>query len=357
MKIIYILIILFLLSIITSTTILAQDNCVVKLNEAEKLYESGNIEQIPDLISGCIESGFNRENKIQALRLLTLVNIFEDNTVKAEKNILQLLKIDPEYKVNKAVDPVEFIRLFNSFNTAPVFSIGIVGGVLFTKPYLIESFSRNDFYSTNTKYSSGGASFNIGIKGIYHINSISDVSFEPSFSYLTYQVEENITSPNKATLTETMSYINFPLFGSYYFYKLNNAKFYAEAGLSYDMFLSGNISGIIAYNNNEQPSNEPPTISTKDIRKKYNLTGSVGVGAKFDLNRSNFQINMRYKFGLMNIGSTDMLNATNENLIWEYQYRDNEFSLNNLCIMMSYNREFYIHRKKPSNQTNYDVIK
>ncbi len=357
MKIIYISIILFLLSVIVNTAVFAQDNCVVKLNEAEKLYESGNIEEIPDLISGCIESGFNRENKIQALRLLTLVHIFEDNTIKAEKTILRLLKIDPEYKVNKAVDPVEFIRLINSFNTAPVFSIGIVGGLLFTKPHLIESLSRKDFHTTNTKYSSGGASINIGFKGIYHINSIWDISAEPSFSYLTYQVEENVTSTSKVTLNETMSYINFPVFGSYYFYKINNYKFYAEGGFSYDMLLSGNISGEIIYNNNEQPLKDLTSISTKDIRKNYNLTGSVGVGVKIDLNRSNFQINLRYKFGLMNIGNTDMQNTTNETLIWDYQYRDNKFSLNNYCVMISYNHEFYIHRKKPSNQTNYDVIK
>lgn len=187
-------IILLLIFAFFIVNLMGQDDCVLKLNEAQKLYENGKIEQIPTLINGCIESGFNRENKIQALRLLTLVYLFEDNTVKAEKTILTLLKIDPEYKVNQAIDPVEFIRLFNSFNTAPIFSIGFVGGPSLTLPHLIEPFSRQSFKEANPQYSAGSISFSLGLKGIYHINKKIDVSIEPSFSYhknYTNQIQEN----------------------------------------------------------------------------------------------------------------------------------------------------------------------
>ncbi|MFA6403572.1 MAG: hypothetical protein WCX31_18405 [Salinivirgaceae bacterium] len=84
----------------------AQDDCVVKLNEAEKLYEEGKIEKIPEMLNSCIESGFNKENKITALRLLTLVYLFDDNLIKAESSLLRLLKEDPEFKTNQAIDPV-----------------------------------------------------------------------------------------------------------------------------------------------------------------------------------------------------------------------------------------------------------
>lgn len=348
---------LLLVSLFILNNTYAQDDCVLKFNSAEKFYENGKIEQIPELLNNCIESGFNREYKIRALRLLTLVYLFEDNTLKAEKTILRILKLDPEYKVNPAVDPVEFIRLLNSFNTAPIYSFGFVGGPTLTTPHLIEPFSLNNFKDANPTYVASGISFSIGLKGIYHVNTIWDISFEPSFSYVSFKVNENITSTSKVALNETMSYLSFPLLGSYYFYKKNKYSFYGEAGFAYDMFLSGNIKGIVSYNDKEQPDVEPPSISTSEIRKNYNLKMLLGVGTKIDLNRSNFQFNVRYNIGLMNQGNADITNPINAQLISDYQYRDNYFSINNFSFMFSYNREFYIHRKKPNNQTNYDVIR
>ncbi|MDA3891498.1 MAG: outer membrane beta-barrel protein [Salinivirgaceae bacterium] len=335
----------------------AQDDCFLKLTEAEKLFENGQIEQIPNLITNCIESGYNRENKIRALKLLTLAYLFDDNTIKAEKTLLKLLKIDPEYKVNQAVDPVEFIKLYNSFNTTPVFSIGPIFSPSLTMPYLLEPISLNDFSESNPKYSSGGMSITAGIKASYHLNHIWDINLEPSFSFLKSKVIENNYSKSIVTITETMNYITFPISGSYYFYKINNFQFFGEAGASFDLFLSGNINGIISYNNNELAPEEPSEIQTKELRKPYNLMSIIGAGTKIDLGRSNIQVCFRYKVGLMNQGNSDQANLINESLNWDYIYQDNLFSINNLSFAISFNREFYVHRKKPNNQTNYDVIR
>ncbi len=333
----------------------AQEDCTVKLNDAAKLYENGKIEQIPDLISGCLESGFNKEQKIQALRLLTLVYLFEDNAPKAEKTVLQLLKIDPEYKANQSIDPVEFIRLINSYNTAPVFSIGIWGSPLFTKPHLIETASSNNLADANPVYRSGGLSLSAGLKGIYHLNSNWDVYMEPSYSGLSYQLTENTTEDAVTTINESMNYINFPVYSSYKFYQIKKYSFFGEAGFSYDLFLNGNIGGNVVYKNNV-PMSEPPSItSTQEIRKAYNLAGILGAGTKINLNRSNIQVNLRYKFGLQNIVNPE--SRVYQKLFYDYCFIDNDFSINNLCLTISYNIEFYIHNKKPNNQTNYDVIR
>jgi hypothetical protein len=331
---------------------------VLKLNEAQKLYENGKIEQIPSLLNNCIESGFNRENRIQAFRLLTLVYLFEDNSVKAEKTLLSLLKIDPEYKVNQAIDPVEFIRLYNSFNTAPLFSLGILGGPSMTVPHLIEPVSPNGFDEANPQYSSSGISVSVGLKAIYHINSIWDLSIEPSFSYLSFQLVERVNTVNTTTVNEVMKYLNFPVFGTYYFYKTKKYDFYGEAGFSYDMFLSGYINGEVTTNNNETPSVEPGEIQTANLRNNYNLAGSIGLGSRIDLNRSNIQVALRYKFGIMNVVNPESRAIENYSGYGsEYRDCDNDFSINNFYIMIGYNWEFFNHKKKPHNQTNYDVIK
>jgi len=38
-------------------------------------------------------------------------------------------------------------------------------------------------------------------------------------------------------------------------------------------------------------------------------------------------------------------------------YKDNDITLNSFALMFSYNFEFYMHKKKPHNQTNYEIIK
>jgi len=351
--------ILFLLiCAFTFANLMGQDDCVIKLNEAQKLYENGKIEKIPDLLNDCIESGFNRENKIQGLRLLTLVYLFEDNTIKAEKTLLSLLKIDPEYKINQAIDPLEFIRLFNSFNTAPVFSMGIVAAPMLTMPHLIETFGPAAFNEANPKYSASGISFSVGLKGNYHINSAWDLSFEPSFSNLTFQLQENVGTVNRITITENMKYLNFPVFGSYTFYKKKKYQYYGEVGFSYDMFLSGNINGNNEYNESQKPGTEPGQIETIDLRNEYNMMGSVGLGTKIAMNRSNIQVALRYKFGVLNVANGYTRETENYGYYTSsYQDIDNDFTINNLCFMISFNWEFYRHKKKPNNQTNYDVIK
>lgn len=335
----------------------AQDDCILKLNEAEKSFEKGRIEKIPELLSGCIESGFNNENKTRALRLLTLVYLSEDNTTKAEKTFLELLSNNPEYKVNRTVDPIEFIQLYNSFNTAPVFSIGVIVGPNISTPHLIETYSVNSVYEANPEYSSGGVGISVGLKANYHINNLWDISTEPTFSYKTFSIKENVTQNNVTTITESINFIEFPVLGSYFFYKKNNFKFYSEFGFSYNMFLSGSINGIVTYNNNELSDFEPPNISTKEIRKEYDIMGIIGVGTKINLKRSNIQASLRYNPSLRNIVNTDMRNSDYEGLNSKYLFIDNDISLNNFCFMISYNLEFYIHNKKPNKHSNYDIIK
>lgn len=349
--------IILLIFVFATKNTLAQDNCIVKLNAAEKLFEKGNIEEIPELLSGCVESGFNRENKTKALRLLTLVYLSEDNTLKAEKSFLKLLSNDPEYKINRAIDPVEFIQLYNSFNTAPKFSIGIIAGPTITTPHLIETYSKNSFQEANPKYSNSGMGISMGLKGIYHINNMWDISIEPIFSYLTYSVVEKVTQANTATIIETMNVIEIPILGSYYFYKRNNFDLYAEAGLAYNMLLSSSLDGIITYNEGGISDIDIPSTSTTEIRKNSNLLGVVGVGTRIDLNRSNIQASVRYNAGIINITKTDMRYSDHEGLSSEYQFIDNDVLVNKFSLMISYNIEFYIHNKKPSNRSNYDIIK
>lgn len=352
----YIFIILF--AALLTVKSYAQSDCIVNLNEAERLYSQGQIEKIPSLLNGCIESGFSKENKINALRLLTLVYLFEDNQVKAEKTLLRLLKTDPEFKINRAIDPLEFINLYNSYNTAPVFSLGLSSGINNTFPRLLETFSHNSFKDANPKYTSNGIGVNLGFSTTYHINSKMDMSFVPSFSILSYGLTENVSSANTMQMTENLNYLELPIYGGYTFYKYQIFDFFGELGFQYSLLLSSTINKpTFLFNNNDYPSTPGSSINSKAIRNSKNIFTSMGVGTKIKLNRSNLKLSLRYKFGYFNLTNPNTRFDDHGYLSSEYLFIDNDFAVSNFSITICYSREFYIHKKKPDNRTNYEIIK
>jgi len=341
--------IFFLFSYATS---FAQDDCTVKLREAQKLYEEGKIEKVPDLIDNCIESGFNKENKVTALRLLTLVYLYEDNLPKAEETLLRLLKVQPEYKVNHNVDPIEFVRLFASYNTKSVFSVGLIGGGVLTSPRLIQTYSVYDYDKANPDYSAASLGISIGIKGIYHLNSKYDLVFEPKFTSHSFTINEEVTELSNFSAIEKMAYIDFPISATYKFYSYREFDFFAEAGAGFSILLSDELSDpITEYPEGENNDIKSSSINRIDYRNKYLVSGILGAGIKYNMKRDNVQLNFRYNMGFNNVVDEQSLSDfessdANNELLNKHKYQENMFSVSGFSFLISYNREFYIHKKK-----------
>ena len=83
----------------------AQENCTQALNEATLSYQNGNLYAIPGLLLPCINNGFTKEEKIQALRLLTTTYLYLNKEGEADKTFVKLLKMDPNHQVIEGVDP------------------------------------------------------------------------------------------------------------------------------------------------------------------------------------------------------------------------------------------------------------
>lgn len=350
------LLVLLLTFTVFATKARAQEACILKLNEAEKLYDEGKIERIPELLNDCIDEGFNKENKIAALKLLALVYLFEDNQAKAENALLKLLKTDPEFKINRAIDPVEFIRLFDSYNTAPVFSIGLTGGATLSNPQLFETYTTYEFDQAATQYLNNGMGFIIGLKVTYHINTKFDLSVEPGISSYKFRVREKTGDNFQTTINESLTLIDIPINGAYKVYKFKQFDFFTELGFNYGMYLTGNLGGTLSYTNNEKPDYEAPSISSELIRSRHLMQAMLGLGTKVKLNRSNLQFSIQYRLGLNNLTNPEYRTVFYDTYMKEYMYLDNDFTNNSLIFRVSYNFEFYLHRKKPNNKTNFDVI-
>jgi hypothetical protein len=117
-----------------------QEDCSSKLVEAQRLYRQGLIEDIPQLLQPCIESGFTRAQRNEAYKILILAYLFDGNQYNAENTMVDFLKKNPEYEVMPN-DPVEFISLFETFRTMSVFSFGLNFGPC--QPYRVEEYYRS----------------------------------------------------------------------------------------------------------------------------------------------------------------------------------------------------------------------
>lgn len=341
-------IILLLLTVVFSGKhLLAQGDCTINLNEAQKLYESGKIEKIPDLLDNCIESGFNKENKVAALRLLTLVYLYEDNNSKAEECFLKMLKKNPEYKINQNLDPIEFVRLYDSYHTRPIFSLGVKLAFNIDFAKCLQTYTFGNYDDADVKYTSGNG-YSFGLKATYNVTNEWHLTIEPSFSSYSFEFSENFLGYNTIEGTSILAYIDVPLFGSYDFYTNGNTTLYGELGCSVGVSVSGDTEISRRYDNRENADVTGASIDMSDALKPVSLSGLIGIGAKLHVNHGFVSVGARYNIGLNNITDPDSRKLMNANpeLTYKYRYMYNDISLSALSINLGYSYEIYIHKKK-----------
>src|SRR5690606_22162750 len=108
---------------------------------------------------------FSDEERVRALKLLTLVHIFSDQEALAEQSMIRLLRADPEHILDPLVDPAELFFLYQQFRTAPIFRIGVRGGMNATMPLVLAEYGTQNtgsypvFY--NGKTADGSRSFQV----------------------------------------------------------------------------------------------------------------------------------------------------------------------------------------------------
>jgi hypothetical protein len=112
----------------------AQSSCAQTLRTARVTYDQGRIHELPDLLAGCLVSGFTKQEKVEAYKLLTLSYIYLEEPAKADEALLALLRTDPYFEINPEADAAEFIALYRTFRTWPIYRVGAKVGVNATSP-------------------------------------------------------------------------------------------------------------------------------------------------------------------------------------------------------------------------------
>jgi len=331
-----------------------QEDCAITLKNAQKTYDDGAVEKVVDILQICLESGFTKEQKIQAYRLLVLTYLYENNRTEANKNMVKLLKLEPEYQANVAVDPPEFIKLYESYRTLPLYSIGVIGGGNFSFINVTQSYSLDNSSSVKHNYTpqlnfQGGINLNRYLFGKCYL-SLDIMYALNKFGY--GKNGEVILDNTTITYTENQTWIRVPLTFTYDF-DYGKWKPYARLGFGAGYLLSDKVTLTRGFSNPAETvkivkaaeSGSDIDMLKNDQRNVLNYWLIAGAGLKYKIKKGYFSVDIRYNLGLMN--SVNAANRySNSDEIYKYYYIDSDFKLSDFTFSLGYTYLMYKPQKK-----------
>jgi hypothetical protein len=316
--------------------IIDRDPCAQTLRLAQSIYEQGRLHELPALLQKCISDGtFTDAEKVTAYKLLTLTYIYLEEPVKADENMLNLLRTDTEFAPNNNVDPAEFVALWKTFRTWPIYRIGGKLAAVASQPTVISADYADDganTYSTNFGFS-GSIAGEIPLTGKYRKFTLAP---ELSFQLLAFDKENKDADTVRHTPgTERHAWLSLPVMLQYSLYQNENTltEYYVAAGLSFDYLLSASVR-ITSYREYHSPVAED-NIKIKDQRNKINSGVLVAAGYKRKFGKGFLVAELRYKIGLQPmLGKEDTY--ANSVLVFDDKSVDGIFKVNTLSLSVGY---------------------
>ena len=315
----------------------AQDSCSLVLSDAQNLYKKGQIEEIPQMLAHCIENGFSDEERIEAYKLIVLSYIFNQEKLEADSSMLSFLKKYPEYQVTNN-ETAEFLQLFKSFRTLPIFSVGISIGGNISFPVMINNYTTNG-QNVKGMYSNSGIGYNAGIKFIYYI--VKKLAINLEGVYYTNKFNYNLVLPDYISVNseETLTKLEFPVSFTYDF---NELKFspYVRVGFALDYLVNATEK------NNLTIISQNTLISGSENvkRRQFNYSAIIGGGLRFRVTKGFIFLDLKWKSGILD----QVLPGSKFNNIETYRFQspENDFGINNLVFSIGFVHSFYKPVKK-----------
>lgn len=308
-----------------------QSTCAQTLRLAQSIYEQGRLHELPHLLKPCLKDGFSDREKVNAHKLLTLTYIYLEEPVKADEMILALLRTDTEFKVNDAVDPAEFVALYKTFRTYPIYRIGGKLGAIAAQPSVISADYADDGITEYT--------YNFGFAGtisseIPLTGKMRKLSLYPEFSFqlLSFnKLSEKADTARATPSTETQAWISLPVSVQYRIFENTLTNYFVSAGLSADYLLSSSTKII----SNRKGSSQVPEDNFSLERNNFNSGLLLSAGYKRKIGKGFLIAEVRYKMGLLPM-STTADTYSNSALVFDYKFVDGIFKLNTLSVSVGY---------------------
>ncbi len=330
--------------------------CAQTLRLARSTYEQGRFHEIPALLENCLKSGgdgFSKQERVEALRILTLSYIYQEEPEQADEAMLSLLNTDHYFVINDNVDPAEFTALYKTFRTKPVFAVGIRFGANATYPTAIRNFYVGGASTGRGEYS---PNFNIQVgavfeKHLFEKNENSKWTAAPeillanhSFSY----ANESLTSSDQTGLPYSFldskfnqSRLDLNLMVQYKLKEsILNPYITFGPGISYLLSSSAQIETQFP---SEGSVVTGPSIDMKGTFKPLDYALVTGGGIKFKFGEIYLLADVRYKYGLTNL--TKESSRSNPEAAFDYGFVGNDVRQSSVMINIGFIYPYFNPRK------------
>ena len=261
-----------------------------------------------------------------------------------------LLLINPEYRL-KPNDPAEFVEMYKSFRTRPVWVFGGKLGGNLTRVGAYNFYSTDNLNIQTMSYTSL-LGFNIGATAIKPITNKIEILAEINFVRQSYKFITEQFDYQSLIFTENISWGNVPILFKYNFidkYDFNKTgiKPYITIGASGSYMFAASGTSVRNDVVTAEISRSVTGAATDLLpyRNKYAVDAILGFGAEYKIGRGNIVFDARYMYGIFNVANPKQ-RYENQNDIFKYGYVDNDFRLGTIMFSAGYYTPIYNPKRR-----------
>lgn len=339
--------ILILFVFVTSGVMAQGSSCAQAVRLAQSVYDQGRLHELEDIINKALNNPnalCEQSEKVSLLKLLTLTYIYLEEPEKADATMLKLLQTDNYFQINPAVDPAEFVALYNTFRTNEIYRIGATLGVNATQPNVTNTVSAVEL-AEGSKYRyriavQFGAAVDVPVR-IKQKTNLLTLHGELLYQNKKFEINQKVLRGENLDGTpliqelqgvESQNWLSIPLSAQYRF--IDNKKFnpFVSGGVAVDLLLGK--AELQSERFRDEAASLPET-TFELTREHINLSAIVGTGIKIKMGGGYFIAEVRYIHGLTNVSSTQTA-FENQRAIWGQYYADPVFKVSSLSLTGSY---------------------
>jgi hypothetical protein len=320
----------------------SQTSCAQTLRLAQSIYEQGRLHELENTLAECLKgNNFTTQEKVAAYKLLTLAYIYLEEPEKADNAMLTILRADNEFSVNESADPAEFVALYKTFRTNPIYRLGGKVGTTVSQPNVISSEYAAD--------GSGGYGYRFGFQGQFsaEIPLSKKLVLNPELALQIKSFKNSLSvRPNDSTnfttdALETGTWVSFPVSLQYELYQKKNT-YYISGGFSFEYLLSNSLN-IRRLRGDFSPVDEGD-FDIRDQRNQFDYSALISAGFKRKIGPGLVVAEVRYIIGLNPVQDKSAM-FQNQTLVNSYHYVDGIFSLRTLTVSIGYMINIYKPKK------------
>jgi len=312
----------------------AQDDCGQTLIQAERAYYTGRFGEVHTLLASCLASGFDKDQKTEAYRLMALSAIFSRNFERADTALLFMLQNNPQYEFT-VQDPPEFKNRVAEFKVHPLVEVTAIVGLVQPFYEVTEVYNTRTLPATVTYEGKAGVTY--GIAAAYYFNKNFSVRAGYEGQRYSFTIE-NRDSLNTGLMTETQSRSQWQTAIGYN-YVFKKFSLQAYAGVAYNTLQKADSYLVLDRNN----SSDEIDFSYSNLPMRTKNQWRPLVELKVNVPQKDkwmFSLSVRYELGIENMTNadnrfSDPYHATT------FEWLEDDFNSSTLAVSVGISKLFY----------------